>query len=87
LFDALPWYSFALCSIIVALTIHQKPLKAFFAGFLALFLLWGILAAMLDSANNHLLSHRIALVLPLKGSSFALTLITAFVGGLVSGFA
>ncbi|MBN8837805.1 MAG: hypothetical protein J0I09_11125 [Sphingobacteriia bacterium] len=87
LFDAVPWYSFAFCSLIVALTIHQKPVKAFLSGFLALFFLWGILAAMIDTANNHLLSHRIALVLPLKGSSVALVLLTAFIGGLVSGLA
>jgi len=81
------WWSFAVCSFVIALFIHQKPLVAFVATFLGLFLLWGIMAMLIDNANNHLLSQKIALVLPLKGSSILLILITALVGGLVSGFA
>jgi len=81
------WWSFAVCSFVIALFIHQKPLIAFVATFLGLFLLWGIMAMLIDNANNHLLSQKIALVLPLKGSSILLILITALVGGLVSGFA
>ena len=86
LFDALPWYSFAVCSFLVALAIHQKPFKAFLAGFFALFILWAVLAIMKDAANDHILSQKIAKVLPLKGSSVALISVTAFIGGLVSGF-
>jgi hypothetical protein len=81
------WWSFAVCSFIIALLIHQKPFFAFIATFLGLFLLWGIMAMMIDNANNHLLSQKIAQVLPLNGSSILLILITAFIGGLVSGFA
>src|SRR6478736_4192973 len=74
------WWSFAVCSFIIALFIHQKPFIAFIATFLGLFLLWGIMAMMIDNANNHLLSQKIALVLPLKGSSIVLILITALIG-------
>lgn len=81
------WWSFAVCSFVIALFIHQKPLVAFVATFLGLFLLWGIMAMLIDNANNHLLSQKIALVLPLNGSSILLILITALIGGLVSGFA
>lgn len=81
------WWSFAVCSFVIALFIHQKPLVAFFTAFLGLFLLWGIMAVIIDNANNHLLSQKIAEVLPLKGSSVLLILITALIGGLVSGFA
>jgi hypothetical protein len=80
------WWSFAVCSFIITLLIRQKPLIAFLATFLGLFLLWGIMAMMLDNANHHLLSQKIAMILPLHGSSFLLIVITAFIGGLVSGF-
>lgn len=82
-----PWWSFAVASFIVALTIHQKAAKAFFAGFLGLFLLWGIHAFIIDSANEHILSKKIAVLLPLGGSSILLIFVTAFIGGLIAAFA
>jgi hypothetical protein len=81
------WWSFVISSFVVALFIHQKAFAAFVATFLGLFLLWGIMAMIIDSSNNHLLSQKIAQVLPLNGSSTLLIFITAFIGGLVSGFA
>jgi hypothetical protein len=42
------------------LAIHQKPYKAFLAAFIALFLLWGIRAFLIDAANNHILSNKAA---------------------------
>jgi len=81
------WWSFAITSLVVALAIHQKPLKAFIAGFLGVFLLWALHAMFLDNANDHLLSGKVALILPLNGSYGLLIFITAFLGGLVSAFA
>jgi hypothetical protein len=82
----LPWWGFAFTSFIVALAIHQKPLQAFIAGFIALFLFWGIYAFVLDYNNQHLLSQKVAQILPV-GSGIALIIITSFIGGLASGFA
>src|SRR5690349_5656294 len=81
------WWSFAVTSLLVSIIIYQKPGKAFLAGFLALSLLWGTHAAILDSANDSILSQKIAYILPLNGSSMALIWITAIIGGLVSGLA
>jgi len=81
------WWSFAITSLIVAVAIHQKPAKAFAAGFIALALLHGIHAMIINSANDGILAQRVANVLPLGGSSFILVLITAFIGGVISGFA
>jgi len=81
------WWSFAISSFVIALLIYQKPFTTFVATFLGLFLLWGMMAMIIDSANNHLLSQKVAQVLPLNGSSALLIFITAFIGGLVSGFA
>jgi hypothetical protein len=81
------WWSFAVTSFIIALFIHQKAWLAFVAAFLGLFLLWGIMTIIIDNANGHLLSQKIATLLPLHGSASLLIFITALIGGLVSGFA
>jgi hypothetical protein len=81
------WWSFAVSSFVITLLIQQKPLLSFIATFLGLFLLWGIMAFIIDDANNHLLAQKIAALLPLNGSSIALIIVTAIIGGLVSGFA
>jgi len=52
-----------------------------------LFLLWGGLAFWIDVSNDHVLSKKIAAILPLGGNSILLILVTALVGGLVAGFA
>lgn len=82
-----PWWTIAIASFIVAVFIHQKPFKAFLSGFLGLFLLWGGYSFYVDLKNEHILSQKIALILPLEGSSILLILVTAFIGGLVGGLA
>jgi len=47
----------------------------------------GIHAAILDTANDHILSRDVAFILPLNGSSMLLIWIIAIIGGLISGFA
>jgi hypothetical protein len=81
----LPWWTIAVAAFIVSALIPQKPVNAFFAGFLALFLLWGLLAFVIDSYNENILSTRVAELLYLQGSSIALVIVTAFIGGLVGG--
>ena len=85
LYGALPWWSFAITSFIVAIAIHQKAGKAFLAGFAGLFLLWSILAFLIDNANDHILATKVATILPLGGSYWVLILLTGIIGGLVSG--
>src|SRR5678809_1258477 len=81
------WWFFAVVAFLVALLIHQKGFKAFFAGFLALFILWFVLAFWMDLVNEGVLSVKIATLLPLGGSKWLLMIITASMGGLVAGFA
>jgi hypothetical protein len=71
----------------VAVLVHQKAWKAFLSGFLALLILWAGLAFWIDVKNESILSSKIAMILPLEGSSALLILLTGFVGGLVAGFA
>ena len=54
------WWFFAVVAFLVAVLIHQKGFKAFFAGFLALFILWFVLAFWMDFANEGVLSVKIA---------------------------
>lgn len=87
LFVILPWWSFAVCAFIASIAIPQKPYKSFLSGFIALFLLWGVLAFIIDNKNQHLLSTKVASILPLNGNYISLILLTALVGALVAGFA
>jgi vacuolar-type H+-ATPase subunit F/Vma7 len=81
----LPWWIIAVAAFLVAALIHQRPFKAFLAGFIALFALWGVQAILIDNQNEHLLATKVAAILPLGGSYIALILVTAFIGGLVAG--
>ena len=80
-----PWWGFALAAFLVSALISQRPGMAFLSGFVALFLLWGLLAWVIDSSNGSILSRKIAQILPLGGSSFLLILVTAIIGALVGG--
>lgn len=87
IYSNLPWWGFAITSLLVSVSIHQKPRKSFVSGFLGLFLLWAGMALLKDVVNEHILSTKVAQILPLGGSYIVLILVTGIVGGLVSGFA
>ena len=83
----LPWWSIAIVSFLVALLLIQNIGKGFLSGFLGIFILWGLLALWIDIRNESILSHKIAQLFPLAGSSILMILVTAFVGAVVGGFA
>jgi len=83
----LPWWSIAIAAFGVAAFIHLRPAASFLAGFIAIFVLWLALAAIIDMRNQHILSRKLASLLPLGGNSFLLLLITALVGAIVGGSA
>lgn len=83
----LPWWSIAVIAFLVALFIPQNIGRAFFSGLLGVFVLWAVLALWIDSKNNSILSHKIAELMKVGGSSLLLIFITAIIGGLVGGFA
>jgi hypothetical protein len=83
----LPWWSIAIVAFLVALLIKQRIEWAYLAAFTSIFLLWGGLALVIDIKNRSILSHKIAEIFPLNGSTFLIILVTAFVGALVAGFA
>jgi hypothetical protein len=83
----LPWWSIAIAAFIVAAFIPQTPLVSFITGFLALFLLWGILSFWISTNNDHILAHRISLLIFKTDNPFLLIVASAFTGALVAGFA
>jgi hypothetical protein len=83
----LPWWSIAIAAFIAVLLVPLSGGRAFLAGFLGVFILWALLAWWIDIKNEHVLSRKVAEIFPLGGSSFAIILVTAFIGALVGGFA
>jgi hypothetical protein len=83
----LPWWIIAIVSFLVAALIPQRPGKSFLAGFIALFLLWGSLAWYISSNNNHLLAHKVSVLILKMDSPAVLIAATALTGALVAGFA
>ena len=81
------WWSIAIIAFLVALFIGQSIGRSFLSGFLGIFLLWFIVALWIDTKNENILSHKIAQLFPLGGSSLLLILVTAFIGALVGGLA
>ncbi|MEO6550134.1 MAG: hypothetical protein ABIN94_19180 [Ferruginibacter sp.] len=82
-----PWWSIAVVAFIVAALIPQQPGRSFLTGFIALFFAWGLLAWYLSSNNNHLLAHKVSVVILKINSAAALVAVTALIGALVAGFA
>lgn len=81
----LPWWSIAIVAFVIAAVIPQHPGKAFIAGFLALFVLWGALSYWISNNNEHLLAHKVSLIILKSDNPGFLILATALIGALVAG--
>jgi len=79
------WWGIAIVAFIVSVLIPQRPWIAFLSGFIALFLLWGGLSFWISSNNDHILAHRVSLLIFKTESTLLLILVTAFIGALVAG--
>ncbi len=82
-----PWWSIAIVSFIVIALIPQPTGMSFLTGFIALFLLWDGLSIWISNNNDHILAHKISLLILKIDSPYILMLATAAIGGLVAGFA
>jgi hypothetical protein len=87
IYGTLPWWSFVVTNLIIAIALPIKPVQSFIAGALGVGALWAGLAFGIDIANNHILSTKVAQILPLGGSYIALIAVTAIVGALLGGLA
>ena len=78
------WWVAAIVAFVAALFMGKSVQQAFWSGFLALALLWLLLALFKTIPNNHILADRIANMMHLSRWLW-LVLVTAFIGGLVGG--
>ncbi len=82
----LPWWVISITAFVVAAVIPQRPLLSFFSGFIALLLLWSLLAWYTSHNNEHILAHKISLLILKIDSPALLIVATSFIGALVAGF-
>jgi hypothetical protein len=82
----LPWWSVAIVGFLVVALIPQRPGMALLCGFLAVFILWFALSFWLSSNNNHILAHKVSLLILKMDNPYLLMFATAFIGGLVAAF-
>jgi hypothetical protein len=87
IYGNLPWWSFVVTNFIIAFTIPIKPAQSFSAGALGVGSLWAGLAFGIDAANNHILSTKVAKILPMGGSYLLLIFMTFAIGALLGGLA
>jgi hypothetical protein len=87
IYGDLPWWSFVITNFIIAIALPIKPAHAFTAGALGVGSLWAGLAFGIDMANNHILSTKVAKILPMGGSYLLLIFATASIGALLGGLA
>jgi hypothetical protein len=67
--------------------IPQRPGRSFLTGFTALFLLWGILSFWISTKNDHILAHKVSMLMLKMDSPFLLIFATALIAALVGGLA
>lgn len=83
----LPWWSIAIVCFLVAALIKQRTGLAFLCGFLSLFILWAGLSFWLSNNNNHVLAHKISVLILKKDNPDLLIILTGAIGAVVAGFA
>ena len=81
----LPWWHVMVAGFVSALFFSLQRIAVFLIPFLAIFLFWIGYAFWLSNANDFILAQKIAVLLPLGGSSFLLLLVTGLIGGLAAG--
>lgn len=87
MYTSMPWWSFVVTNFIIAFAIPIKPAQSFSAGALGVGSLWAGLAFGIDMSNNHILSTKVAKILPMGGSYLVLIFATFAIGALLGGLA
>lgn len=81
----LPWWGIAPAAFIVAVVVPQRPLSAFFSGFMGVAFVWAAIATYFDAKNQHLLSSKISQLIIKDESYFLILLLTILIGGVTGG--
>lgn len=80
----LPWWGIVVLAAMLSFIFRVQAKWSFWIGFLAIALLWGGYAAMLDAANEAILSTRIGKLFGGVNGSL-LVLVTGLIGGIFGG--
>ncbi len=78
-------WDFAVIAFLVAYFTNANGWSSFIAGFLAIGVLWLVVAMMLNIPNEGMLANKVAQMFKLPNAS-AILIVTALVGALVGGF-
>lgn len=78
----LPWWAIAIGAAIGGYWMGTNGLASFFAGFLAIVILWIGMAFFIDISTGSILTQKVGKILPLNPF-----LLTSLIGGAVGGFA
>jgi hypothetical protein len=81
----LPWWSVTVASAIVMATMRARPLPAFLLGFLSVFIFWAAWISARSIANEHILAHRMSVMVIGKDNPWGLMALSASIGGLMGG--
>lgn len=81
----LPWWSIAIAAFVVSLLINQGAGLSYLSAFLGIFILWSVLALLINTANAGILANRVRQLFGI-GQSYQLIMLTGFIGGVVAGF-
>ncbi len=79
-----PWWSVFLLGVLGGTLFSKNGWAGFFFSLLGVFLTWTVLAFVLDTKNDGLLSGRMAEMFSLPSGSLMI-LVSALIGGLVAG--
>jgi hypothetical protein len=82
----LPWWIIAIVAFGVAFWRATTGSNAFWSGFLAILVVWSLMATFIHVRTEGILTGRVAALFNLP-ASFLLILVTATIGGLVAGVA
>jgi hypothetical protein len=82
----LPWWVVAIAAFLAAYFAGKTSGHAFWSAFVAVFIVWIVLALFKSIPNDHIMASRIARLFQLPGWGYLLV-ITGIIGGLVAGFA
>jgi hypothetical protein len=82
-----PWWSIAIVAFIIPVLIPQGHLASFISGFVAIFLLWGIMSLWISINNGNILANRVSLLVFKADNPYLLIIVTALIGAMVAGFA
>ncbi len=83
----LPWWGVMLAAFISSLIFPIKNWATFIVAFIAIFIFWTLYAFILSASNDFILAKKIAILLPLKGYTSLLFIVTGSIGGISAGFA